>query len=321
MAEVILKEIIDLDWTHPTRGNVKFEVETTLGQRLLEPLRLLRPRHPAPRASSRERPQRRHAAAPAAAIQRQKSMHEQLLRSSMPVWDSVLKQSPENPYALAGLSKAYLHDRQRGCRHPLRQPLHPAQQEEPGRLAAGAQGLGRADGRARSRASSGPSTWTRSTAPATRRSASISSWAPSTCAASSSRRRSSSTTPSWDSTRPRTAAYVERAQAYAALGLYPQAVKDLEQFLQHHGPAEAATGPRQRRRPARPLPPARRAGARWWNSRAAGPRGHRPGPRRVRLPRPGGQAYGNPDGRVDGPFARIPSLRRGVRPLSVRSQA
>lgn len=294
-SEVILKEIINLDWTHPTRGNVKFEVETTLANvystlsdyydrdiRLLE-RRLAND----PNADTQQLQQQ---------VQRQKCMHEQLLRSSIPVWDAVLCQSSENPYALAGLSKAYLmtgnesigihyanryirisKKSQAGWRRELKaweefmkgkvtrqqrafymEKIHGARDKELGvHLLLG-------------------SVYMR-------------------------REQFSKAVGEYDAVlaldSATTAAYVERAQAYAALGLYPQSVKDLEQYLRITDPQEerrarvnAADLLDRYRRLAGQTPlmntPARRAAS-------------FPPPAVPRAPAaaPSAQAYGNPDGR------------------------
>ncbi len=106
-AEKILTEIMDLDWTHPTRGNVKFELQTTLASvysdladfydrdvRMLE-ARLAKD----PNADTRTLQ---------CQIDTQKQKRNCLLQQSIPVWGQVLACSPDNPYALAGMAKAHL---------------------------------------------------------------------------------------------------------------------------------------------------------------------------------------------------------------------
>jgi tetratricopeptide (TPR) repeat protein len=106
-AEAILEDLVKLDWTHPTRGNVKFEVQTTLANvysslsdfydrdvRILE--RRLAEDPNVDAATLRTQ------------VQRQRTIRDDLLRKSIPVWNDVLGQSPNNPFALAGLAKANL---------------------------------------------------------------------------------------------------------------------------------------------------------------------------------------------------------------------
>lgn len=228
-AEVILRDILDLDWTHPTRGNVKFEVQSTLANVYSSlsdyydrDIRLLKRRlETDPEADGKQLEQQ---------VRRQERMHKQLLRSSIPVWDCVLKQSPENPSALAGLSKAYLltgsesagihyanryirlsKKSQEGWRRELKSweeqmkgkvtrqqrafymdKIYGARDKELGvHLLLGSVYMRREEfGKAVEEYEAALTL-----DPAT------------------------------------VAAYVERAQAYAALGVYPQAVKDLEQYL------------------------------------------------------------------------------------------
>ena len=293
-AEVILKEIINLDWTHPTRGNVKFEVETTLANVYSSlsdfydrDIRLLERRlENDPNADTAQLQQ---------AIQRQESMHKQLLRSSMPIWDRVLQQSPENAYALAGLSKAYLmtgsedagiHYANRYIQLSKRsqanwqRELKAWEEQMKGKVTRDQRAFymdkiyGARDKELGVHLLLG-SVYMR-------------------------REQFAKAVEEYDAVlgldSATTAAYVERAQAYAALGLYPQAVKDLEQFLRITDPEKerrsrvnAADLLDRYRRLSGQSPlvdtPARRA--------AAPPS---PAPT-FPSSSPAGQAYGSPDGR------------------------
>ena len=293
-SEAILKEILNLDWTHPTRGNVKFEVETTLANvysslsdfydrdiRVLE-RRLAND----PNADTQQLQQQ---------LQRQEAMHAQLLRSSMPIWDRVLKQSPENAYALAGLSKAYLMtgSEDAGIHYANRyiqlskksqagwqRELKAWEEQMKGKVTRDQRAFymdkiyGARDKELGVHLLLG-SVYMR-------------------------REQFAKAVEEYDAVlgldSATTAAYVERAQAYAALGLYPQAVKDLEQFLRITDPQKerrarvnAADLMDRYRRISGQAPlveqPSRKA--------AVAP------PPTPRVPAPAGspQAYGDPDGR------------------------
>lgn len=289
-SEVILKDIMNLDWTHPTRGNVKFEVESTLANVYSSlsdfydrDIRLLERRlENDPNADTKKLQQ---------AVQRQESVHKQLLRSSMPVWDSVLKQSPENPYALAGLSKAYLmtgsedagiHYANRYIRlskksqEGWRRELKAWEKQMKGKVTRDQRAFymdkiyGARDKELGVHLLLG-SVYMR-------------------------REQFAKAVEEYDAVlqldSATTAAYVERAQAYAALRLYPQAVKDLEQFLRITDPQKQR---RSRVNAADLLDRYRRLSGRapliTQPSRGAAAA---PAPR---APSPSGQAYGNPDGR------------------------
>lgn len=233
-AEAILKDIICLDWTHPTRGNVRFEVQSTLANtyssladfydrdlRALES-RLARD----PNADTRTLYQQ-------ASCQRE--TRDKLLCASMPIWNRVLCESPDNPYALAGLAKANLiagnEDAgidyakryirvSRESQKRWRRTLTEWQDKMQGNVTADqrAHYLGKIHG-ARDK-----------------------EIGVHLLLASVHMRReefSEAITQydevvKMDPALP--AAYLERGQAYAALGLYPQAVTDLEQYLKMTDP-------------------------------------------------------------------------------------
>ncbi|MFV1959604.1 MAG: tetratricopeptide repeat protein, partial [Planctomycetota bacterium] len=163
-------------------------------------------------------------------VSRQKSIRDDLLRKSIPIWQAVLTVSKDNPYALAGLSKAYLvtgqtdtgiyyaeryvelsRKSQKGWREKLKEwekmmgrevtteqrdfylkKIHGAREKEIGMLLL----LGATHMR---------------------------------------REEFSKAVENYDSVLTldpaRVAALVERAQGYAALAMYDQAVKDLEKYL------------------------------------------------------------------------------------------
>ncbi len=106
-AETILKGIVGLEWTHPTRGDIRFEVQTTfaevysdLSDYYARDLAVLENRIKKASGPDTKLLQEH--------IDDQKAKRDELLRASMPLWQQVLAHSPDNPYALAGLSKANL---------------------------------------------------------------------------------------------------------------------------------------------------------------------------------------------------------------------
>lgn len=108
--------LVRMDWTHPTRGSVLYEVQTTLASVYSDradfydrDARSIQTRlENDPNADARELEGQ---------LRQQEGRRDELLRKSIPVWQRVLAQSPtptaeneirDNPFALAGLAKANL---------------------------------------------------------------------------------------------------------------------------------------------------------------------------------------------------------------------
>jgi tetratricopeptide (TPR) repeat protein len=103
-AEKILVKILPWDWSHPTLGDRRHEVEKDLAQVYLELAehydRDVRVLQEIRKEGNDPEVQRK--------IQTQVAARDGLLRQSMPLFSQVLQRSPENPYALAGLAEANL---------------------------------------------------------------------------------------------------------------------------------------------------------------------------------------------------------------------
>lgn len=292
-SEVILKDIVNLDWNHPTRGNVKFEVESTLANVYSSlsdfysrDIRVLENRlENDPNADTKKLQE---------AITRQESMHRQLLLSSIPVWDRVLKQSPENPSALAGLSKAYLmtgsedagiHYADRYIR--LSKKSQEGWERELKAYEEQRKGKVTRDQRA---------FYMDKIYGARAKELGVHLLLGSVYMR---REQFAKAVDEYDAVlaldSATTAAYVERAQAYAALGLYPQAVKDLEQYLRITDPQKDR---RARVNAADLLDRYRRLSgqAPLVNTARRAPVAPAPAPRAASSS-PSGAAFGSPDGR------------------------
>ncbi len=106
-AEKILSELVRLPWTHPTRGDISFEVKSDLAQ-CYSDLADLYHRD----ALSLEADARRGIASGGQRteeqIQRQRRERDALLGRALPLWEQVLAANPDNPYALAALAKGNL---------------------------------------------------------------------------------------------------------------------------------------------------------------------------------------------------------------------
>jgi len=290
-AEVILKDIINLDWTHPTRGDVKFEVQTTLANVYSSlsdyydrDIRVLERRlENDPNADTKGLQQ---------AITRQQQMHKQLLRSSMPVWSDVLRTSPENPSALAGLSKAYLMTGSEDTGiHYANRYIRLSQKSQKGwqrELKAWEEQMkGKVTRQQRA-------FYMDKIYGARDKELGVHLLLGSVYMR---REQFAKAVEEYDAVlgldSATTAAYVERAQAYAAMGLYDQAVKDLEQYLRITDPQKDR---RARVNAADLLDRYRRLSGKTplvsTTSRRA------PAAPPARAPTgPSGQAYGSPDGR------------------------
>jgi tetratricopeptide (TPR) repeat protein len=106
-AEAILVKIVDLDWNHPELGDRRHEVQGTLAMTYQDladfydrDVRRLEERMS--RDSEAETPETRQQ------VQTQIAMRNELLTKAIPLWEAGLAKRDDNPYALAGLGKAYL---------------------------------------------------------------------------------------------------------------------------------------------------------------------------------------------------------------------
>lgn len=106
-AEAILVKIVDLDWSHPELGDRRHEVQGTLAMTYQDladfydrDVRRLEERMS--RDSEAETPETRQQ------VQTQIAMRNELLTKAIPLWEAGLAKRDDNPYALAGLGKAYL---------------------------------------------------------------------------------------------------------------------------------------------------------------------------------------------------------------------
>lgn len=106
-AQAILTDIQHLCWVHPVRGDVKFEIKTTLANVYSDRADLYD-------RDARSLEARLEAGACADTkalyqnVQCQKARRDEFLRLSIPVWNEVLCANKRNQYALAGLAKAHL---------------------------------------------------------------------------------------------------------------------------------------------------------------------------------------------------------------------
>jgi len=106
-AEQILVKIVDLDWTHPELGDRRHEVQGTLAMTYQDladfydrDVRRLEERMS--RDSEAETPEARQQ------VQTQIAKRNELLTKALPLWEAGLAKRDDNPYALAGMGKAYL---------------------------------------------------------------------------------------------------------------------------------------------------------------------------------------------------------------------
>lgn len=106
-AEAILVELVKLDWPHPTRGDISFEVQSDLAQTytLLADLydrdvRELDGRLRGDTTSSSQETLEQ--------LEGQRRQRDELLAKALPLWEQVLAKSKDNPHALAALAKGNL---------------------------------------------------------------------------------------------------------------------------------------------------------------------------------------------------------------------
>jgi tetratricopeptide (TPR) repeat protein len=105
-SEQIFEKIRDWDWTHPTLGNRRHEVlkdfadvYVQLAEYYDQDVRVLQERLAQPNSdAARAREQ----------LQKQVATRNELLHKATPLYEEALQSSPDNPYAIAGLAKAYL---------------------------------------------------------------------------------------------------------------------------------------------------------------------------------------------------------------------
>lgn len=113
-AEAILVEIIPLEWVHPEIGDRRHEVQGTLATTYQE-LAAYYDRDVRAIEDSMSRDPSSDTAETRQQLQTQVAMRNDLLAKSIPLWEAGLVRRGDNPYALAGLAKAHLmlgHDEQ-----------------------------------------------------------------------------------------------------------------------------------------------------------------------------------------------------------------
>ncbi len=99
--------LLCLQWQHPTRGDIRFEVQSTLAI-VYSQLADFYDRDIREIDEKLANDPNADSAGLQEWLTRQKQMRDNLLHKSAPLWRAVLEASPDNPYALAGLSKAYI---------------------------------------------------------------------------------------------------------------------------------------------------------------------------------------------------------------------
>jgi tetratricopeptide (TPR) repeat protein len=104
-AEQVFLKIVDRDWNHPTLGDRSHEVRKDFAEVYLA---LADYYDRDVRALEERRKERPDDPLIGHQIQTQVAARNDLLRKAMPLYDRVLAQSPDNPYALPGLAKAHL---------------------------------------------------------------------------------------------------------------------------------------------------------------------------------------------------------------------
>jgi tetratricopeptide (TPR) repeat protein len=109
MAEHIFLTLVTEEWNHPTRGDIKFEVQKDLADVYLEmadlfdrDIRVLDAQLQEPGTDAARGKELREKK------QGQIAKRNALLEKAVPLYLAVLERSKDNPYATAGLAKAYL---------------------------------------------------------------------------------------------------------------------------------------------------------------------------------------------------------------------
>jgi tetratricopeptide (TPR) repeat protein len=105
-SEHIFEKIVDLDWSHPTLGDRRHEVlkdfadvYSSLADFYNQDITLLEKKLKQPDADAVTLRQQ---------IETQTSTRNELLHKAIPLYEKALARSPDNPYAIGGLAKAYL---------------------------------------------------------------------------------------------------------------------------------------------------------------------------------------------------------------------
>ena len=106
-AEDILLDLVDLPWSHPTRGDISWEVKMDLAQ-VYTNLADLYDRD----VRALDRKSRLDPGGPGSQIDRQLATQvrkrDALIHKAMPLWENVLHRSPRHSHALAALAKGHL---------------------------------------------------------------------------------------------------------------------------------------------------------------------------------------------------------------------
>jgi tetratricopeptide (TPR) repeat protein len=106
-AEALLLQVKDLDWTHATLGDRRFEVLSDLARVYSELADYYeRAVHRIEHSLAHE--ESADAADLRAKLRDQIQARNELLQRAIPLYREVLARNPDNPYALAGLAKAHL---------------------------------------------------------------------------------------------------------------------------------------------------------------------------------------------------------------------
>ena len=106
-AEDIFVELVEMPWHHPERGDISYEVESGLATTYMQladlydrDVRALDNTLRSDSVADGSRTRRQ--------LQQQIERRNELLYKAVPLWSSVIKKNDRNPYALAGLAKANL---------------------------------------------------------------------------------------------------------------------------------------------------------------------------------------------------------------------
>ena len=106
-AEEIFVELVELPWHHAERGDVSYEVESDLATTYMQ-LADLYDRDVRSLDDSLRNDDVIDGAETRRQLQQQVQKRNELLYKALPLWSSVLRKNPRNPYALSGLAKGNL---------------------------------------------------------------------------------------------------------------------------------------------------------------------------------------------------------------------
>ena len=106
-AERILVKLVDLDWTHPTRGNIRWEVQSDLAQ-VYTDLADLYHREIVELEGELRGGMAADPNGTEARLAKQRGQRDSLLGNAMNLWQQVLAANPNNPYALSAMAKGHL---------------------------------------------------------------------------------------------------------------------------------------------------------------------------------------------------------------------